>query len=197
MFFEGVVLTPNFCPVEEGLEIEKNLIRFLNREINVVRVSYIITRVQTFSNGVDHIVARPEGSSFFFEFEKYYNSTQQQKNDHPKHTGGKKPYIMLMIEEVEDLRKKGVKNVEELIGYLVCLGRYVEWSTGRLVKKRSKKPLQYKDLKEIFPCGNKKLNRVLSDLKEHDLLYSTQEGYFVSNRIIKKGRKKGTARDGL
>lgn len=108
----------------------------------------------------------------------------------PKHTGGKKPYLMLMINEIEELRKQGVKNIEELIGYVACLGKYIEWNTGRLIHTRKKTPLQYKDLLEIYKCSNKKLNKILNELKEHGLLFKTEEGYFVSTKFIKKGRTK-------
>lgn len=109
----------------------------------------------------------------------------------PKHTGGKKPYIMVMQEEVERLRSEGVKGVEELIGYCVSMGKYIEWNTGKLIHKRSKKPLKYSDLLDIYKCSNNKLSRMISEMKEHDLLYKTEEGYFISSRLLKKGKGKG------
>ena len=112
----------------------------------------------------------------------------KKDKDPPKHTGGKKPYIMLMVEEIEKLKKGGVKNVGELAGYLVSLSKNVEWGTGKLIHDRTKKPLKYKELQTIFGCGNKKLNRLLGDMKEHELLYSTDGGYVVSSRLIKKGK---------
>lgn len=111
------------------------------------------------------------------------------KNEKPKNTGGKKPYLMLMIDEIEELRNE-VKNVEELIGYVACLGKYIEWNTGKLINKRSKKPLKYIDLLQIYKCSNNKLNKMIKLMKDHDLLYYTDEGYFISQRYIKKGKSK-------
>lgn len=121
----------------------------------------------------------------------WYNPAKKTKTEkQPKHTGGKQPYIMLMVNEVESLREQGVKNIEELIGYVVILGKYIEWNTGKLIHKRSKKPLMYKDLQEIYSCSKPKLNKMINLMKEHDLLYYTDEGYFISSKYIKKGKSK-------
>lgn len=184
-------MTPKFMPIEGALEVEKELLKFLNREVNALQLNVVIVR-ETLPNGVDHLVARPSNEEHrsLLVIESWYNPKHPPKSEQPKHTGGKKPYIMLMVDEVEKLRKQGVVNVEELIGYLVCLGKYVEWNTGRLIHKRKKTPLKYKDIQTMFPCGNRKLNRILGELKEHDLLFKTTEGYFISSRFIKKGKTK-------
>ena len=187
--FKGVKTTPYFLPIEGALDMEKELIKFLNGEVNAVRLDVTIVR-EVITDDIDRLVVR----SVDDEHKDYVISEsfikKKRKSNNPKHAGGKHPYIMLMVNEVEKLREQGIKNVEELIGYLVCLGKYIEWNTGRLVKKRSKKPLQYKDLQKTFPCGNKKLNRILGELKDNDLLFGTQEGYFISPRLIKRGKMK-------
>jgi hypothetical protein len=116
------------------------------------------------------------------------NNSAKKDKPPPKHTGGKKPYIMLMVEEIERLKKEGVSNVEELTGHLISLAKHIEWNTGKLIQKRSKKPLKYKDFLTIFGCGNRKLNRLLADMKEYELLYLTDGGYVISSRLIKKGK---------
>jgi len=178
--------------------VEKDLLRLLNGEINVARFDGLIRR-EIMPNGVIHLIVSnySESEEEMLLCEEYRKPGREKNKGSPKHTGGKKPYIMLMTDEIEELKKKGVKNIEELIGVLGSLGQHVEWNTGKLIHKRSKKPLQYKDLSTIFTYGNKKMNRILNDLKEHDLLYKSTEGYFVSGRIIKKGKKKGADRDGL
>jgi len=176
--------------------MEKDLLRFMNGEVNVARVNCLIKK-EIMPNGITHLwVANCEGEEILL-CEEYRKTGDRRNKGSPKHTGGKKPYVILMTDEVESLKSQGIKNTNELIGFLASLSKYIEWNTGKLVQKRSKKTLQYKDLKEIFPYGNKKLNRILNDLKTHDLLYNTTEGYFISSRIIKKGRMKGAVRDGL
>jgi hypothetical protein len=165
-----------------------NLLKFLNGQSNVAKLEVTILR-DTLPNGLQYITIK-HGDDELFSFWHNPGKTVKKDRPPPKHIGGKKPYIMLMVEEVEALRKQGVGNVAELIGYLVCLGRYIEWGTGRLIHKRSKKPLRYADLLKICGCSNHKLNRILAEMKEHDLLFGTQEGYFVSSRFIKKGKSK-------
>ena len=157
----------------------------------MVNGNFTITREKT-SNGSEYIRVLPENKTTegmeLYTF--WYNPKSENKDPSkkPKHTGGKKPYVMLMVDEMEDLKEKGVKNVEELIGYVVSLSKYIEWHTGKLIHKRSKKPLKYKDLQQIYGCSNKKLNKMINLMKEHDLLYYTDEGYFISSRFIKKGK---------
>lgn len=173
--------------------MDKELLRFINGEINVLQLNMTLVREPTLPNGFTHIEARPsseQGRDMLLL--NSWDASNRPKSDTPKHTGGKKPYIILMVDEVEKLRAQGVVNVEELIGYLVCLGRYVEWNTGRLIHRREKTSLQYKDLQSMFPCGNRKLNRILAEMKEYDLLFKTTEGYFISYRFIKKGKAKTT-----
>lgn len=176
--------------------MEKELLKFMNGEVNVARIDCLI-RKEIMPNGVIHLwVTNTEGEEILL-CEEYRKADDRRNKGSPKHSGGKKPYIMLMTEEIEVLKSQGIKNTDELVGFLASLSKYIEWNTGNLIQKRSKKPLQYKDLKEIFPYGNKKLNRILNDLKEHDLLFNTAEGYFISGRIIKKGKMKGAVRNGL
>ena len=166
--------------------MEKGLLKYLNRESNVYVGEVKITR-DVSPNGCEYIrVCMPDGKELY----TYWHNPRkvEKKNETPKHTGGKKPYLMLMVGEIEKLREDGVKNVEELLGYLVSLASNIEWGTGKLIHKRSKKPLQYKDLLQIYRCSKPKLNKMIAQMKEQNLLYYTDEGYFISNRLIKKGK---------
>lgn len=177
--------------------MDKNLLKFFNYEINAVKLSdNVILSREKIPNGADCFYLNfydDKGKDLgrHIGFKNLNSKTNEVTSDKkPMSTGGKKPYLMLMINEIEDLRKKDVKNVEELIGYVASMGKYIEWNTGKLIKKRSKKALQYKDLLELYGCSNKKLNKMLKLMKEHDLLYSTDEGYFISQKYIKKGKSK-------
>lgn len=165
--------------------MDRNLLEFLNGNTSAAKVEVVLAR-EELPNGIQHITLKQEDKLIY----DFWVNPKKAKGEKPppKHTGGKKPYIMLMVDEVEKLREKGVKNVEELIGYLACLGKYAEWGTGRLIQKRKKTPLRYNDLQKIFTCSNNKLNRILSDLKKYDLLSNNSEGYFISTRLIKKGK---------
>lgn len=196
-------------PVEGALDLDENLRKFINEETNAVILDcpVMISR-EKMPSGMEYIMIMPKVKDDYMKmYGFWYNQNKKVKEPSiisvnedgeiiqtakqpPKHTGGKKPYLMLMVNEIEKLREKGVKNIEELIGYVACLGKYIEWNTGRLIHKRKKTPLRYKDLQDIYKCSNKKLNKMIKQLKEHDLLYNTEEGYFISSKFIKKGKIK-------
>lgn len=173
------------------VSLNKNVLDFLNGTTDVLMlpIGSVLTRDKA-PNANFMTLKLPNGEKELIIENWWSNPNKLVKKDKPppKHTGGKKPYIMLMVEEIEKLKKDGVRNVEEMAGYLVSLGKYVEWNTGRLVRNRTKDPLRYKELQKIFGCGNKKLNRLLGEMKEHELLYSTDSGYVISSRLIKKGK---------
>jgi len=172
--------------------MDKKIVDFYNETSDILPLppgSYLIREKSP--NGTNFMTLKMPNGEEELVVDSWWsklNKPAKKDKDPPKHTGGKKPYIMLMVEEIEKLKKGGVKNVEELAGYLVSLGKYVEWNTGRLIQTRNKNPLNYKELQAIFGCGNKKLNRLLGDMKEHELLYSTDGGYVISSRLIKKGK---------
>lgn len=169
--------------------MDKDLLKFLNGEINVVETKTVISR-DKLPNGTECIYIRPSGMEeelYHFFKSKKDDSSMKNDNKKPKHTGGKKPYVMFMVESVESLEKKGVKNIDEILGSAIRLSGNIEWSTGRLINKRSKQPLKYEDLKKIFKCGNSKLTRKIKYMKDCGLLSHTSEGYFISPDFIKKG----------
>ena len=173
--------------------MDKNLLRYLNGETNVYIGELKLTR-DVAPNGREHIrVCLSEDANDKEIYQHWHNPKKNKPNDTPKHTGGKQPYLMLMINEVEKLRASGVKGIEELVGYLVCLGKYIEWNTGRLVLK--KEPLRYIDLLGIYGCSKPKLNKMLWLMREHDLLYHTDTGYFVTTKIVKKGKMQGKVKE--
>lgn len=170
------------------------ILKFLNGETNAVKADVIISRERA-PTGMQYITISGENGTLY---SFWHNPQKKARDKPPKHTGGKKPYIILMVDEIEKLRSEGVPNIEGMIGFIVCLGKHIEWNTGKLIQSRNKKPLQYKDLQAMFNYGNRKLNRVLTELKEHDLLFNTKEGYFISTRFIKKGKtNKEAVRNGL
>lgn len=123
-----------------------------------------------------------------------------EPNKKRKSMGGKKPYVMLMTEEVKKLLDKNIKNVDEVLGFLIILSGYMEFHTGKLIDKRQRLkkkqlPLQYSDLLEVCNYSRTKLDKMIKITKEHSLIYyekptkDNEGGYFISSNIIKKGKK--------
>ena len=162
----------------------KDLRRFLLREINVAKAEFIIEREVSTTTGQEFIhLVSDEGEEVY----TFWHNPNSKPGDKRKNTGGKKPYIMFMLQEMEKLQVQKIEGIEEIIGLLVMLSAHIEWSTGRLIHKRSKKPIRYSDLVIMVSFGKYKLNKILNELQSNNLLTNTAEGYFVSNKLIKKG----------
>ncbi len=150
----------------------------------------------------EYIIEKATGKEYFFR-KMWHNPKGNIVKDKTKskNTGGKQPYLMLMVNEVENLKKKDLDNRLDVIGFITLVGKNVEWNTGRLINVRSKKHLQYKDLLEITGCGKTKLDKIIKTMKDNNLLSyvrpssAKQGGYFISSRIIKKGNMKGVIED--
>ena len=181
--------------------MDKKLLDFIDKKINSVETVVTLGREKS-ANGSEYITVRHQGLDvydFWIGPKKRdikntdYSETKECANAPPKHTGGRKAYVMLMLGELEKICKlKNVKNTEELIGSMVVLAKYIEWNTGRLVHKRTKEPIKYKDFMNIFHTkSNKRVNSLLSAMKDNGLLQYTDEGYIVSYGFMKKGKRKG------
>lgn len=170
--------------------MDNSILDFFAGKTNVLPLNAVLVREKS-PGGSQYITIYGEnGEQRIYSFWHNPKKPVGADTDKPKNTGGKKPYLMVMTQEIERLRKLGVSGLGDMLGFLLLLGDSIEWNTGRLIDKRTKEPLKYKDLGKIAQCGNRKLNGLLKALKEHDLLKQTDEGYFISSRLIKKGKTK-------
>ncbi|GEM_PF-3437800 len=135
------------------------------------------------------------------EFPRNYYGEYQGSDKKSKSTGGKKPYVMLMTNEIKALKGKlkedGVKNYNEIIGCLTDLSGFMEWSTGKLIDKRQRlkkkqTPLKYNDLLEISGYSKSKFENMMKLMKYYQLLWHSDDeenkGYFISQIYFKKGK---------
>ena len=112
---------------------------FSNGEINAVKVEVVISKeIAPNGNQLVHIIINDKE---VYQF--WHNPNKSKNKEPPKHTGGRKPYIIVMIEQVEKLKTE-INNVEELVGFIVCLSNNIEWNTGKFTIFQ--KELQYRFL---------------------------------------------------
>lgn len=188
--------------------MEQSLREFFTNGATVAEFHAIVSR-ERLPNGVERIsIKELDTGAELWSFWQNPNVVKAADPEHPKGVGGKKPFVMLMVEEVESLcacddkGERKVKNAEEIIGWLARLARYIEWRTGKLIYKRKRKRRQdgtfkeqelgYNDLLRIYHCSRNKLDKMLSQLRKLGFLTHTGEGYFVSKRLIKKGKTGGS-----
>lgn len=169
------------------------------------RFRFKITREKT-KNGYEYIeeyIIDTKTNKEYFLRKLWHNPNKEVVKDKTKskNAGGKQPYFMVMINEVEKLKKLDIKDRLDVTGFITIVGKNIEWNTGRLINTRSKKQLQYKDLMKITGCGKTKLDRILNTMKDNNLLTYEKPsadkdgGYFISSNIIKKGNMKGVIED--
>lgn len=163
--------------------MDANLYQYLNYETNVVKAEVIISREKT-SRGQEYIhISIDEDEMYTF----WHNPDKVKSKSERRTGGGKKSYIMLMIEHIGEVQLQIDEDISPILGDAVRLANNIEWGTGKLINKRTKKPLKYDDVRKIYSCSCEKLNNKISKMKGINLLRHTSEGYFISTDFIKKG----------
>lgn len=162
--------------------------RFLLGEINVVDLGggVIISKEIAPAAELWHISVDGEEKKMFWVSNNKEKEKPAKKGDY---TGGKPPYIMVMESAVQKLIDSGdyVGDIYQQIGFLTAMSGRIEFKTGRLVHSRTKKPLTRVDLMGITKFTHNKIDKLLKNLRENNLLTHTADGYFISRKFIKKG----------
>lgn len=166
--------------------MDKEYSRFIRGETNVLIIGegFVLTRDRMPKRDIDYYVLKRED---IIITEWYGNLGERYTKK--KSSGGRKPYVMLMTEKLNSLMQGGKVTVEQ-IGYLTMLSSYIEWNTGRLIHKRSKKSITQSDICEMFNISEKTWNRRLRELQDNNLMSFKEDGYFISAELFKKGGAK-------
>lgn len=165
------------------ITLRNGLKEYLSGMKNAVRDEFIISRERSKKTDSELVfIQHPEMREPLYTF---WHTRRSGKK--PKHTGGKKPYVMLMVEGLIELMEKGMP--AEYAGYLLYLVPYIEWGTGRLLYGRTKRSMKFRDIQKIFDRSYVTTLKIISRLKQYNLLTHTKEGYFISRDIVKRGGK--------
>lgn len=176
--------------------MDKELRKFLSGETNYYKGEISISR--------EPITGRP-ASYYTFESDGYVikelwgtlgkitkaekeKSAEQVKgppSEEKKSMGGKKPYVMLMTQQLKYLRENG-KVTAEQIGYLILLSPNIEWGSGRLIGKKATS-LKAADIQKVLGISHNTFGRLVKELKENKLITVNKDGYFISTDLFKKG----------
>lgn len=105
----------------------------------------------------------------------------------PKHTGGKRPYIMLMQDQRDTINK--LSNHAAGLMMKLLAGGFVEWDTGRLIDRRSKKPLTISMVRARYKLDTTKTKTLIKELTENKVIKydRKQRSYFFNANFAKKG----------
>lgn len=173
--------------------MDKQLLKFMNREVNVIKTMVTIGREPLNSN-TDYLVVddAEEGIRFIDGFRKRGNYVKKIPNgEEPKKkrsTGGKPAYAKLYIKELEKYKNEDLSL--ELAGVCLRLISFIEWDTGYLVDGRGKRR-RYMDKPKIADALSVSLStarRFLLKLEKLRILTKDSTGYKMSGKLLAKGR---------
>ena len=105
----------------------------------------------------------------------------------PKHTGGKRPYIMLMQDQRDTINNLSI-DAAGLIMKLLA-GGFIAWNTGQIIDRRTKKALTAENISTRFTIGKNKLKAILKELTEYKIIKydPSKRSYFFNARFARKG----------
>lgn len=105
----------------------------------------------------------------------------------PKHTGGKRPYIMLMQDQRDTINSLSI-DAAGLIMKLLA-GGFIAWNTGQIIDRRTKKALTAENISTRFTIGKNKLKAILKELTEYKIIKydPSKRSYFFNARFARKG----------
>lgn len=105
------------------------------------------------------------------------------KSDKPKHSGGQPTYVKLFTASLLENKDLSISAA----GFLLKLSVNIDWHTGILIHRRSKKPLMCKDFEKLLNISKNTVSNIIKELKEKDLIKREKSKYIVSSKIMCKG----------
>ena len=155
--------------------MNNDLLKYLNGNVNVANA--IVSR-EKLKSGIEHVYVSIDGVDIY----DFWFNTKKKKEHNPKHTGGKKSYAKIYLEKLETYDIS-----IEALGFMVKLLPYIQWSTGYLLKKRSKKKLKTDDILKIVNKSRNTAFKIINEMKKYNLISYDSEGYRVNKEFIMKG----------
>lgn len=103
---------------------------------------------------------------------------RQRQNKEPKHTGGKPPFIKLMLDGLDAIEDKVSLRA---LGMLVKLRRLVAWNTSSINAS------SIRDVARKIKMNQKTTWRHLQELVDAGVLMEADGGYVLSRDVIQRG----------
>jgi hypothetical protein len=112
----------------------------------------------------------------------------QRKNAIPKHTGGKPSYIKLYSRFFEKLQQQGqqpkLKDAE--IGTALRIAAFADWKTGKLIDKKTKKPLNLAALSNKLGYSKRTMIDRVEALQENGIIKQRDGCYYMNREYFAK-----------
>jgi len=167
--------------------MQRDLLKYLNGEVNCVRADVIIGREQS-PNGDYIVITPPEVTTPLYQF--WQGKGKKNKSTNPKHTGGKPSYAKLYLGKLESCIEE--KMSIEAMGACMYLACHLEWDTNLLVIGRGdrKRSMKREDISKLLKLSLRSTQRVINELKKFGRLDKDKDGYKFTS-LFQKGRGAG------
>jgi biotin operon repressor len=137
-----------------------------------------------------HFVDKDTGIELFSEWRKADKLFGGEKKE-TENIGGREPYAMLFTRRVKKVFSgEYVGSKDSQLSALVLLSEYIQMNTGKLVKKKSKKPLTQQDIAKELGLSVRRTATILADLKANGVIERQDGAYLIKREFLARGRMK-------
>ena len=181
--------------------MKKETQEYLVGERNATRDEFILSREKV--RGSEYIsLSLPDRNEPIYKLwtrKKIYKKPSQAVGEievkQPKHTGGKRPYIMLMQDQRDTINK--LSNQAAGLMMKLLAGGFIEWDTGRIIDRRSKKPLTISMIRSRYKLDTTKTKGLIKELTENKVIKydRKQRSYFFNADFARKGAGRNADQD--
>lgn len=176
------------------MRLKKEIAEFLRGERNAVRDEFILSRERVRNSERIRLSVVEDQEELIPLYDTWSkkckriqlsSALEAEPQKAPKHTGGKRPYIMVM----QDRDIDGLSIEARGFLFTIFYKNNIEWHTGRLINRRTKKSLTSTAISKDFNIKSADLKAILNELKKAKILAfdNKQKAYFVSQDFAKKG----------
>ena len=104
-------------------------------------------------------------------------------------TGGREPYTMHMDRAYQELMKRETAgDLMKQFGFVSMVQYFTEYGTGRIVNRRTKKSMTGAEIAKKVGIALPTFKKLVRDMKANGIIEHRADGYYISRRLIKKGR---------
>lgn len=164
----------------------------LEEFINGKRLSLeiIVTREDRDKCTLLHFVDKGTGAVLFDQWVRkdrlFNNEKEKPKNEN---IGGQEPYVKIYYRRVDKVIEGDfVGGLDSQLSTMTLLCKHIQMNTGKLVKKRTKKPLTMADIAKTLNVSVRRAADIVANLKANGFIERKDNAYFVSRDFYSKGR---------
>lgn len=149
----------------------------------------IVTREDSKTYTLLHFIDKETGIPLFDKWVRKDNLFSEGKNTDNENTGGREPYVMLFYRRLKKVfHGEFVGNMDCQLSSLTLLSEFIQMNTGKLINKRTKKPLTQANIAKELGLSVRRTAEILADLKKNGIIVRQDSAYFIKREFLAKGR---------